>query len=282
MVRMKKMVICFVAAFCVLAASTVVPGFGQEKKPAQPPEDSTAALAKAAQNPVANMISVPLQNNSNFKIGPYDRTQNIFNIQPVIPIELNEDWMLINRTITPLIYQPFVCQESGGKFGLGDINHTTWLAPAKPGAILWGVGPIISFPTATDDILGSGKWSAGPSAVALMMNGPWVNGVLINNIWDFAGESDRPHVNQMLIQYFINYNLPKGWFLTTAPILTANWKAKSGDQWIVPFGGGVGKVLKIGKQPLSCTAQAYYNSVRPTGSAEWTLRLQIALLFPMK
>lgn len=274
--RGEKILMCFVAALTVLALVTVGPGFGQEK------EDDTAALAKEAQNPLANMISLPFQNNTSFGIGPHNRAQNALNIQPVIPVGLTEDWNLINRTIVPLIYQPFVARDDGGKFGLGDINHTVWLAPAKAATLLWGVGPIISFPTATDDILGSGKWSAGPSVVALTMPGQWVIGALANNIWSFAGESDRANVNAFLLQYFVNYNLPDGWYLSSAPIVTANWKAESGDRWTVPFGGGGGKVFKIGIQPVNCSAQAFYNVEKPDGGPDWTLRLQIALLFPMK
>ncbi len=276
MVRGEKILMCFVAALTVLALVTVGPGFGQEK------EDDTAALAKEAQNPLANMISLPFQNNTSFGIGPHNRAQNALNIQPVIPVGLTEDWNLINRTIVPLIYQPGVARDDGGKFGLGDINHTVWRAPAKAATRLWGVGPIISFPTATDDILGSGKWSAGPSVVALTMPGQWVIGALANNIWSFAGESDRANVNAFLLQYFVNYNLPDGWYLSSAPIVTANWKAESGDRWTVPFGGGGGKVFKIGIQPVNCSAQAFYNVEKPDGGPDWTLRLQIALLFPMK
>ena len=251
-------------------------GFGEEKA-----VDKMEALAMKSQNPVAKMISVPFQNNTSFGIGPHNRTQNVLNIQPVIPFGLSEDWNLITRTICPLIYQPFVGQESGGKFGLGDINSSAFLSPAKPGAIIWGAGPIVSFPTATDDILGTGKWSAGPSFVILTMPTPWVLGILANNIWDFAGESDRAHVNQMLIQYFINYNLPDGWYLSSAPIMTANWKAPSGEKWTVPVGGGGGKVLSIGGLPVNIGAQAFYNVEKPDGGPDWSMRLQVQFLFPM-
>jgi len=252
-------------------------GFGQEKAEV----DKLEALAMEAQNPVANLISLPFQNNTSFGIGPHDRTQNVLNIQPVVPFSLNDDWNLITRTICPLIYQPFVGQESGGKFGLGDINITAFLSPAKPGKIMWGAGPIVSFPTATDEILGTEKWSAGPSAVVLTMPTPWVLGVLVNNIWDFAGDSDRAHVNRMLIQYFVNYNLPDGWYLSSAPIMTADWKAPSGEKWTVPVGGGGGKVLQIGGMPVNVSAQAFYNVEKPSGGPDWSMRLQVQLLFPM-
>ena len=158
---------------------------------------------------MADLISVPFQNNINFGVGPDDDVQYILNIQPVIPFKLTEDWNLISRTIVPLIYQPELAPGVGDVFGLGDIQQSLFLSPAKPGKLIWGVGPILQFPTATDDSLGQGKWGAGPTAVALTVHGPWVLGALINNVWSFAGDSDRKDVNQMLIQPFVNYNLPR-------------------------------------------------------------------------
>lgn len=244
-------------------------------------QQSQEDLAKATQNPVSDLISLPFQNNTNFGIGPHDRTQNVLNIQPVIPTNLGK-WNLISRAIAPLIYQPDVSEPSGGTFGLGDINYTAFLSPAEPGKIIWGAGPIFSLRTATDDSLGSGKWGLGPSAVVLTMRGPWVIGGLVNNVWSIAGDSDRNEVNAFLFQYFINYNLPDGWYISSAPIMTANWKASSGNKWTVPFGGGVGKVTRIGGQPINVSAQVFYNVVHPDTAPhpDWGLRLQAQLLFP--
>jgi hypothetical protein len=243
-------------------------------------EKSKEALAKAAQNPVADLISLPLQNNTNFGVGPGDDVQNVLNIQPVMPVELSENWNLITRTIAPVIYQPELVPGYGSEFGLGDINTTLFLSPAKPGKIIWGVGPVFSFPTASDRVLGTDKWSAGPSAVVLTIRGPWVVGALANNLWSYAGDDDRKDVNQFLLQYFINYNLPKGWYISSAPIITANWKADSGNKWTVPFGGGIGKIFRIGKQPVNAQVQAFYNAVKPDNGPDWTLRLQLQFLFP--
>jgi hypothetical protein len=243
-------------------------------------EKSKEALAKAAQNPVADLISLPLQNNTNFGVGPGDDVQNVLNIQPVIPIKMSENWNLITRTIAPVIYQPELVPGYGSEFGLGDINTTLFLSPAKPGKIIWGVGPVFSFPTASDRVLGTDKWSAGPSAVVLTIRGPWVVGALANNLWSYAGDDDRKDVNQFLLQYFINYNLPKGWYISSAPIITANWKADSGNKWIVPFGGGIGKIFRIGKQPVNAQVQAFYNVEKPDNGPDWTLRLQLQFLFP--
>ena len=247
------------------------------------PEGTAAAqeaLAKAAQNPIANMISLPLQNRTLFGIGPDDDTQNILNIQPVVPFGLNDNWNVITRTIAPLIWKPDVVGDGGTTFGLGDINATMFFSPAKSSEFTWGVGPVFSFPTATDDVLGNDKWSAGLSGVALVLKGPWVVGGLISNLWSFAGDDDRADVNQFLFQYFINYNMADGWYLSSAPIITADWEADSGNQWTVPFGGGVGKIFKIGKQPLNAQVQAFYNVETPDNGPDWSMRLQLQFLFP--
>ena len=245
------------------------------------PSNSTEALQKATQNPVADLISVPLQNNSNFGIGSYDRTQNVLNIQPVIPTHLTQDWNLITRIIQPIVWQPNLDANSGGTFGLGDMNPTFFFSPARPGRLIWGVGPAFILPTATDPALGQGKWSIGPSFVALAQPGHWTLGVLVSNVWSFAGSSDRASVNQMLVQYFINYNLSQGWYVTVSPIITANWVASSAKNiWTVPFGGGVGRIMKFGLQPVNISAQVYANAVYPSGASPWGLRLQIAFLFP--
>lgn len=256
--------------------------------------NDTAALAKATQNPVASLTSVPLQNNSNFGVGPYNRTQNVFNIQPVIPSPLGENWTLITRIIQPIVWQPYSAQFTGGQFGFGDMNPTFFLSPAKAGKVIWGVGPTMIFPTATSAVLGQGKLSFGPSVVTLIQPGKWTIGELINNVWSVAGSEHRPHVNQMVLQYFINYNLKKGWYLTSAPIVTANWNNKAngeaadggdttpGGRWTIPFGGGAGRIMRLGPQPVNIQANFYGNAVHPPGASSWSLRLQFALLYPKK
>ncbi len=255
--------------------------FGFIPSPSRGQEASTEELARAAQNPIADLISVPFQNNINFGIGPHDRTQYVLNIQPVIPFSWG-GWNVITRTIAPVISQPDVNESDGSTFGLGDINTTWFLSPAKPGKLLWGLGPILSFPTATDEALGSEKWGLGPSAVVLAMPGNWVVGGLVSNVWSVAGDSDRADVNKMTFQYFVNYNFSDGWYLTSAPIITADWEADSDDRWLVPFGGGVGKITRIGKQPINVSLHGYYNAIHPddTPYPDWTLRFQVQFLFP--
>jgi hypothetical protein len=234
-------------------------------------------LAKEIQNPVADLVSIPFQNNTNFGYGQGNKTQNVLNIQPVIPINLNKEWNLITRTIIPVIDQPLPDR----KFGLGDIQLSLFLSPAKPGKFIWGVGPALQFPSATGDSLGQGKWAAGPTAVGLLMTGPWVLGLLANNIWSYAGESSRSDVNQLMAQPFINYNLPRGWYISVSPVITADWKAnRASDEWTVPLGGGVGKVLKVGKLPFNVSLAVYSNVVKPEIGPDWSIRAQIALLLP--
>jgi len=246
-------------------------------------EESETELAKKTQNPVADLISVPFQSNFNFNTGTKNATVYVLNVQPVIPFKLTEDWNLITRTIMPIINQPSLFpgpeRISGSAFGLGDINPTFFLSPAKPGAVIWGVGPTFTFPTATDSKLGSREYSMGPAAVALTIQGPWVLGALANQQWSFAGWGDQS-VSAMLIQPFVNYNLPHGWYFTTAPIITANWEADSGNQWTVPVGGGVGKLFKLGKLPVNTQLQAFSNVEKPRFAADWQLRFQIQFLFP--
>ena len=250
------------------------------ESPAASGEAAAEQLQKAVQNPVADLISVPLQNNTNFGLGSFNRTQDVLNIQPVIPVHLTENWNLITRIIQPIVWQPYPNQNTGGQYGLGDMNPSFFLSPSKPGKLIWGAGPAMVIPTATSDFLGQGKLSLGPSVVLLAQPPHWTLGVLVNNVWSVAGSGGRPPVNQMLLQYFINYNMKHGWYLAIQPIITADWRASNGNAWTVPFGGGVGRIMKIGFQPVNLQAQFYGNAAYPNGTSSWSMRLQIAFLFP--
>ena len=269
----------------LLPLTALLISFGSPTLAQQSDEDLQAAV----QNPVANLISVPFQNNTFFGIGPDDEVVNVLNIQPVIPFNLTQEVNVITRTIAPLIYIPDsvegldVLPESVAddtEFGLGDINFTAFLSPAKPAGAIWGVGPSITVPTATDDVLGSEKWSAGPSAVVLVQPQPWTVGILARQLWSFAGEDSRNDVNQTLLQPFVNYNLDDGWYLVSAPVITANWEASSDDTWTVPVGGGVGRLSKIGKLPINTQLSSYYNVEHPDAGPDWSIRLQVQFLFP--
>lgn len=244
-------------------------------------QQSTEDLAKAAQNPVAAMISLPFQSNTNFGYGPYDKTQEILNIQPVVPFSLTPDWNLITRVIAPVIVQPKLFPGDDTTFGLGDLNPTFFFSPSNSGKFVWGLGPVFLLPTATDDQLGTGKWGAGPSFVGLVSTGPWVVGALVNNIWSFAGDQSRPDVNQMTLQPFVNYNMKDGWYLSSSPIITANWEADNDNRWLVPVGGSVGRVFRVGKQAINASLGGYYNVISPDDSGpDWQIRAQVQFLFP--
>jgi hypothetical protein len=236
-------------------------------------------LAKKTQNPVSDLISLPFQNNTNFNIGPLEGTQNILNVQPVWPFSLSEKWTVITRTILPVMSQPAMVPGQDRTFGLGDATFTAFLSPKDSGKLVWGAGPVLLLPTATDDVLGSDEWGLGPSIVLLTMPGNWVVGSLFSNIWSVAG-SGTVDINLFTWQYFINYNLSDGWYLLSAPINTANWEGDSGDRWTIPIGGGAGKIFRVGKQPMNGQISAYYNVEKPNFGADWQLRLQLQFLFP--
>ncbi len=227
------------------------------------------------------MISLPFQNDTNFNYGPRGHAQNVLNIQPVMPIELSADWNLITRTILPLVSQPGLAPGEGTTFGLGATQISAFLSPARPGEVIWGIGAVVQVPTATDRTLGSNVWGGGPSFVALTMQGPWVIGGLINNIWSFGGD-ERTQYNTLTFQPFINYNFPqsRGAYLSFSPIVTADWEARSSDRWTVPLGLAAGQIFRLGEQPVNAQLGAYYNVVRPDIGPEWQLRFQLSFLFP--
>jgi hypothetical protein len=238
-------------------------------------------LAHLVENPIAEVVSVPFQNNLTFGVGAHDDPLNVLNIQPVLPFRVSQEWNVISRTIIPVVHEPPLTPGMGSTDGVGDISLALYLSPAKTSSsFIWGVGPALTFPSATNDALGQGKFSAGLSAVALTIQGHWLVGALVTDVASVAGESDRHGVHQMLVQPFINYNLPHGWYLTASPIITSNWQARSGQQWTVPLGGGAGRTVRLGKQALNTYVQAFGNATSPHDAGRWTLRVQVQLLFP--
>jgi hypothetical protein len=245
-------------------------------------------LRAKAQNPVSSMYSLPLKLTADF--GAPNGSAYFFNVNPVIPVTVG-DWNLINRAIIPAIVsvdgfiegtpdvpqgQPSADRESG----LGDINYSIFFSPNKTKPFIWGVGPSITLPTASKDQLGSGKWSAGPTGVVLVQPGWGTYGVLVRQLWSFAGDDDRASVNQMLIEPFVNYNLDKGWYLIADPIATVNWNARDSNKWTIPIGGGVGKLFTIGKLPINSRIEAYYNIEKPDGGPDWQTVFTFQMLFP--
>jgi hypothetical protein len=253
---------------------------------AEETEEKGDDLRAAVQNPISSLISLPFK--FNFDYGAPNGEASFLNIQPVVPVTVGE-WNLVNRLILPIIDSPGEVAGTpsiptpipgDGATGLGDTNYSLYFSPVKYNKYIWGVGPSIMMPTATDDQLGSGKWSTGPTAVVLTQPGWGTAGVLGRQLWSFAGDSDRTDVNQFLLEPFMNYNLDNGWYIITDIIITANWDAPSGQVWTVPLGGGAGKLLKVGKQAMNVRGEAYYNVVRPDAGPEWQWGFTVQLLFP--
>lgn len=238
-------------------------------------------LAKKLANPISSLISVPIQMNYDANIGPDDDGERfVTNVQPVIPIALSPDWNLISRTIVPITWQDDILPGAGDQFGLGDVTQSLFLSPQKPGplGIIWGVGPVMLVPTATDDLLGTGKLGLGPTAVALTQTGPWTIGMLANQIWSVAGDSDRPDVSQMFLQPFVAYTTPDAWTFTVNTESTYNWEA---EDWAVPLNLQVSKVVKLGAQPVSIGAGLrYWAESAESGPEGFGGRLTVTFLFP--
>jgi hypothetical protein len=237
-----------------------------------------AELAKKLQNPVANLISVPFQNNVDFRIGPKDALRYTLNVQPVIPISLSENWNLITRTIVPIIYAEPPVAGAGYHSGLGDVVQSFFLSPTQPvkGWIL-GAGPVFLWPTASNNALGGGKWGAGPTAVALRQENGWTYGALANHIWSYAGDSNRQEVNATFLQPFVAYTTKT---YTTVGLNTESTYDWTNDQWTVPVNLTVAQLLKIGKLPIQFTIGGRYYAARPAGGPDWGIRFAVTFLFP--
>ena len=242
--------------------------------------DSTE-LAKKLSNPIADLISVPFQFNYDEPIGPKDANKYTLNIQPVIPITLNQDWNVIVRTIVPVIYQDSIADGIDSRFGLGDTVQSFFFSPKEPtsGGWIWGVGPVFLWPTATDDILGSQKWGAGPTAVLLKQEHGWTYGVLANQIWSIAGESDRASVSSMFVQPFLTYTTHTYTTIGINTESTYDWKT---SQWTVPINLTVSQLVRIGGHPVSFLLGVREYVESPTGGPDWGMRFQVTLLFPKK
>jgi hypothetical protein len=262
-----------------LIVATVLAGVASASASAQEPQHDVTALAKQTQNPVGDLISVPFQFNFNTGGDLEDTTFFNLNFQPVIPFVLNDRWHAIARTILPINSIP---APDGSRFsGVGDLQEQLFITPAKPGHFIWGIGPILSLPTATAAPSETGTWAAGPTVVILKMTGPWVAGALASQLWPMADAGDDTETDLLTMQPFVNYNFGKGYALAFAPIIVANWNAPDGEEWTVPLGFGITRTTVFNRRPMSLGVQYYYNVVRPEGAAGQTLRFVVTLLFPM-
>ncbi len=238
-------------------------------------------LAKQLSNPVASLISVPLQFNWDDGLGPDgDGSKTTLNVQPVIPVSISEDWNLISRTILPIVYQDGIVPGAGSQFGTGDVLQSFFFSPKAPtdSGWIWGVGPVLYLPTASDDLLGADKWGAGPTAVVLKQTeAGWTYGALVNHVWSFAGDDDRADISNTFLQPFLSKGLGQGRTLTANLESTYDWKS---EQWTVPINFTYSKVSKIGSQLVSYAGGVRYYAQAPDGGPEWGLRFVFTLLYP--
>jgi hypothetical protein len=240
-------------------------------------EDQEAELAKKLQNPVAALISVPIQNNWDFGIGPANAMRYTANIQPVIPISISDDWNLILRTILPVIDAESPGKGGRNAWGLGDITQSFFLSPKAPvGGWILGAGPVMYYPTATDSALGAGKWGAGPTMVALRQAHGFTYGILANQIWSYAGWGDQ-NVNATFLQPFLAYTTKT---YTTFAINTESTYDWTASQWTVPLNFQIQQLVKIGKQPIAFQFGYRYYADKPDGGPDWGLRFTVTFLFP--
>lgn len=268
-------------------------------------ETKKKRLADESMNPLSTMISLPFENNTFFNVGPSESIANVLNIKPIYPINLVDlnvklaDWNIINRFTIPIVYTEGQDQEVlerinwggsvpgsfgvGSAFGLADITYQGFLTPSQSrGTFSWGVGMGLVIPTATEDRFASDKWSAGPAIVGVNNTRKWFLGLIVQNVWDVAGDDDAADVNSFSLQYTVNYKFGNGYYLTSSPLVTANWEAESGNQWAVPFGGGLGKIIKFGNQAVAIDVGAYYYVERPQYHPNWYAQILVNFLFPKR
>lgn len=285
------------AALAALASFVAIPPASAQPALSSPPPqvridvtppppasaDDATALAAKLQNPIADLISVPFQSNTNFNVGPNKGTQEILNIQPVIPIHVTPDWNVITRTIVPLTWSPsFQPEASVPPFGLSPTSFSAFLAPTREfNGWTFGGGFIAQLPTITNKNLGSNVWGLGPAAVAVHATPPWIFGALVNTVFSLGGTSGRGGTSYVLttINPFLNYNFAGGWFVGSNMIMTASWDS-AGEKWTLPVGAQAGRLIKLGgKLPVNLLIGAYYNALRPQGAGTWQLRTQVAFVF---
>jgi len=258
----------------VLTAST----HAQQSSTAAPSPSalSDQALAIAVHNPFEDFVKVPIQSTSGFQLGRSHKAGDAWNIEPLFPFSLNADWDLMARPSLTVAYAPTPHEQSG----LQDFETSFFLTPHNEATWVWGVGPIFDFPTASSSELGTGQWSAGPTAALVYSEGPWLNAILTDQLMSFAGNRERGSVNQTYIEPMISYNLESGWYGDVDPQMTFDWTADSANAWTIPMGADVGKAFNIGSQSLSLQVGAYDLLKRPDGAPQWIARVSVTFLFP--
>jgi hypothetical protein len=264
----------------LLLALGSVSAFAQQPSPTPQAAvgDGAQELAKKLSNPVASLISFPIQSNVDFRMGDGSGWRYTMNFQPVIPIKLSNKWNLISRTIVPIIHQGNVTGRGQGQSGLGDTVQSLFFSPSKVEPFIWAVGPVVLVPTATDKALGTQKWGLGPTALILKQSGGWTYGTLANHIWSVAGKSNRVPVNSTFLQPFLAYTTKDAWTYSLNTESTYDWRT---NQWAVPIHATVAKLVRFGKHPVSFGGGMRCWATTPAGGPKGCgLRLVITPLFP--
>lgn len=240
---------------------------------------SAADLAKQLSNPVASLISIPLQSNWDYHIGPAEAWRYSLNVQPVIPVTIAPKWNLIVRTIVPVVYAESPVAGGENSFGLGDTVQSLFFSPKAPTSSgwIWGVGPVFLWPTSTDRALGTGNTGVGPTVLALKQQNGWTVGALGNHLASFAGPSTSPDVNATFLQPFVALTTKK---LTTWTLNTESTYDWEGEQWTVPLNLTVTQLVKLGKAPLQLGIGGRYYVEKPDAGPDWGLRFIVTFLFP--
>jgi len=276
------------ASFLIILAYLAFPSFGRAevldafKDPVPPPPTlpSNAELARKVQNPISNLTSALLENNFNSGFGTTQGLQYVANLEEFYPVKLSDGLNLVQRFILPFISQPETIPGQGGHGGLGDIQYQAYLTSVNSTGFVFGLGPIVSAPTAYPHELGNGKWSLGPALAAVIVQKDWVGGVIGNELVSISNYNDRPNVNQMQLQPFLNFYFSNAWYISSSPVITANWQAPNNNRWDVPVGGGIGNVFRISRAPIKTEVQAFDHVISPQQGPNWSARLQIQFLFP--
>jgi hypothetical protein len=250
----------------------------QAPSPSPPPAAVTSeqALAISAHNPFEEFIKVPIQSTTGFDLGAHHNVGDTINVQPLFPFALNSQWDFIARPSLNVSYQPSPHEQ----YGLDDLQTAFYLTPANESTWIWGIGPILQFPTASSMGLGTGRWSAGPTAALVYTEGPWFGALLTYQLMSFAGNRNRGSVNQTYIEPEVSYNFESGWYVQCDPPMTYDWTADAADAWTIPMGADLGKAFNLGSQSLSLQVGAYDLLKRPEGNPQWIARVSLTILFP--